>query len=405
MNASLLFRSIFARIWRFKARTLAMGLGIVIAVLASVLLQTVATGAKSAFIRFIEKAYPADALVLMGGSGPMGGGGGRRSVKPADVETIVSTMGLREWDPMVFGGMRDVNYSGNVTSVSVVGHSERAETVRRRSVREGEFLSVEDVEGRARVALIGRTTADTLFPGESPVGMELFIDNLSFTVKGVLEPAGVDPHGIDMDNTIHVPWTTLMETMLHIDYFAMVTFIVEDLDRVDAAREQMLGIMRESHSIGPDEEDDFSIFSAALMRAMVDRSFRTFTAFVPLIAGTAFLISALVVLAIMQVSMRGRIAEIGLRKAVGARPRDLETQIVLEVAIVAIAASLAGVILARIGITIAEPMLLAKMGVEGLSMSTTAVLISVAAAIVTGIAGGVFPARRAARLDPVVALR
>ena len=405
MNTPLLLRSIFARIWRFKARTLAMGLGIVIAVLATVLLQTVATGAEGAFIRFIEKAYPADGLVLMGGSGPMGGGGGRRSVKPEDVETVVSTMGLREWDPMVFGGMRDVNHSGNVISVSVVGHSERAETVRRRSVREGEFISAEDVEDRSRVALIGTTTAAALFPGESPVGMELFIDNLSFTVKGVLEPAGVDPHGIDMDNTIHVPWTTLMEAMLHIDYFASVTFIVEDLDRVDDAREQMLGIMRERHSIGPDEEDDFSIFSAALMRAMFDRSFRTFTAFVPLIAGTAFLISALVVLAIMQISMRGRIAEIGLRKAVGARPRDLQAQIVLEVAIVAVAASLAGVILARIGITLAAPMLLAKMGIEALSISTSAVFVAVAGAIVTGIAGGVFPAHRAARLDPVAALR
>jgi putative ABC transport system permease protein len=111
------------------------------------------------------------------------------------------------------------------------------------------------------------------------------------------------------------------------------------------------------------------------------------------------------VLAIMQISMRGRIAEIGLRKAVGARPRDLQAQIVLEVAIVAVAASLVGVILARIGITIAAPMLLAKMGIEALSMSTSAVLIAVAASIVTGIAGGVFPARRAARLDPVAALR
>ena len=141
------------------------------------------------------------------------------------------------------------------------------------------------------------------------------------------------------------------------------------------------------------------------MNAMLDRSFRTFDIFIPLIAETAFVISAAVILSIMQLGIRARTAEIGLRKAVGARDRDLQLQIVLEVVIVAAVGSLAGLLLAVAGSGVLTPLLAAKFGVKQVSPSLVVCLIATAAAMVTGVVGGLLPARRAAKLDPVRALR
>ncbi|MGH9442377.1 MAG: ABC transporter permease [Thermoanaerobaculia bacterium] len=405
MNRKLLFRSVFSRLWRFKAKSIFMGLGIMVGVLATVLLQSVAGSVRSRFLEFLGRAYPSDAIVLMGGSGPMGGPAGRNSVKLADVETVASALAVSDWDPSIVVGSRDVKRAGNSVRVNVAGMSEKAESVRRRSVAEGEFLSADDVRSRANVALLGATTARALFPGESPIGAEIFIDNAPFRVKGVLEPAGVDVHGGDDDAVIAVPYTTLMERMLRINFVSSATFVLADRNRVEGASKEVVRILRERHGIAQGQKDDFSVFTSVSMRELFDRSFRTFTIFVPLIAGTVFLISAVVILSILQISIKGRVAEIGLRKAVGARPRDLQAQIVLEIVMVSAAACLAGVILARLGIALAAPMLAARMGVHHVTTPISVVVVAVAAALSTGLLGGILPARRAAGLDPVEALR
>lgn len=404
MNRTLLFRSVFARLRRYKLKTLVMALGIVIGVLSTVLLQTVADGVHAAFIRFIGRAYPADGVVLVAGTGFMGSGPGREKLELADVETVAASIGISQWDPVVYVGGRDVKRGGNNLRVPVTGYSERAESVRRRSVEDGELFSENEVRTRARVAVIGATTAATLFEGESAIGADLFIDNIPFEVKGVLERVGVDPHGNDQDNAIWVPYTTVMDTMLKRTTVHAATFIVPG-DRQESVQKEIAEIMRERHQIGTGEEDDFTIVTPVLMRQLLDRSFRTFTIFVPLIAGTVFVISAVVILSIMQISIKGRTKEIGLRKAVGARPGDLQTQIVLEVLLISAGASLAGLVLAVLGCMGLAPLLATKFGVQDVTPSALVLLIAVVAATATGVAGGVLPARRAARLDPVEALR
>jgi len=405
VNRSLLLRSILLRMSRYKLKTLFMGLGITISVLTTVVLQSAALSTREAFISFIGRVYPSNSIFVMAGSGPMGGSAGRSNLQLSQVETVVNTLAIKEWDPIVNAGSRDVKVGGNAVRVGVTGHSEMAETVRSRSVEDGEFFSADDITNRAAVALIGSTTAKTLFPGESPIGAQIFIDNIPFQVKGVLESVGVDPHGGDQDNVIYVPYSTLMDKMLRITFVGGATFVIDDRSRAEAVGKEITQILREQHQIEEGQEDDFAVVSPVLMYGMVNKMFRTFDIFIPIISVTAFLISAAVILSIMQISIKGRTAEIGLRKALGARPRDLQVQIVLEVLIVSVLASLIGLALAQLGNNALAPMLAARFGVKGIATPAFIPVLAVAAAMLTGLLGGILPARRAASLNPVQALK
>lgn len=405
MNLSLLLRSILSRLGRYKLKTLFMGLGITISVLTTVLLQTVAVSVRETFVSFIDRLYPADSIFVMAGSGMMGGSAGRTNLKLTEMETVVNTLGIKEWDPAVQGGARDIRHDGNNVRVGVTGYSEMAETVRGRSVEEGEFFTADEVKSRSNVALIGSTTAKALFPGESPIGAQIFIDNTPFEIRGVLETVGVDPHGGDQDNTIWVPYTTLMDNILRVNYIGGATLRLEDRSRAEAAQKEITEILRDQHQIGEGQPDDFAVVTPTFMYSMVDKMLGTFDVFIPIISATAFLISAAVILSIMQISIKGRVPEIGLRKAVGARPRDLQTQIVLEVLIVSVIASVIGLLLAEVGSNLLEPFLAAKYGVKRVTPPVLVLIIAVTAAMVTGLLGGLVPARRAAKLNPVTALK
>lgn len=406
MNQKLLLRTVLLRLGRYKVKTVFMALGIAISVLAAVLLPTAAGSIQEAFLAFINNAYPADGLVLAGGAGFMGQAAGSGTVRMEDVEAVVNSIGeIVDHDPFVNGGYQYIKHEGFILTVRIAGFSERAEVVRRRSVTDGEFFTAEEVERRAKVALIGSKIVDSLFPDESPLGAQIYIDNVPFEVKGVLEDVGADPHGKDQDHFIQVPYTTLMDTILRVSYLTGATFLVEDRNRVPAVAEEIAQILRERHRIQEGEEDDFNVFTSGFVLDLFNQSFKTVSIFVPLITGTAFLVSAIVILSIMQISIKERTPEIGLRKALGARSRDVETQVVLEVLIIAAAASTVGVVLAYVGCTALTSYMVARFGVTDLSPPLVVMITAVVAAVLTGLLGAVLPARRAARLDPVAALR
>lgn len=405
MNRPLLLHTLLVRVRRYKLRTFVIGLGLTISVLATVLLQTAVVNVRKAFDVFISRMYPANGVVLMAGGGFMGGRNGRTSLRVTDVETVAATLNSTEWDPIVMIRPRDVRHGAKSESISIVGHSERAESVRGRSVDEGEYFSAADVRSRANVALIGATTAARLFQGDSPVGAQIFIDNVPFEVKGVLEKIGVDPHGGDQDHTVVIPWTTLTEKVAKINYVSGATFIIDDRNRAEAVRQEILDVMRPLHQVGAGQEDDFVVITPMAMNQMVNKSFRTFNLFIPAIVVTAFAISAGLILSLMQLSVRARRAELGLRMAVGARTRDVELQIILEVLIITAGAALIGVLLAWFGSGLVTPLLAAKFGVKELVPSVTVCILAGLAAMATGVIGAIVPARRAARLDPVQALR
>lgn len=406
MNYSLLLHMTMLRLGRNKLKTCMMGLGIVVSVLATVLIQTAGSGFRGAFTSFIDKAYPADTVWLVSGSGLMAGGGVRNGLRLDDIETIAGALAeISAWDPIVQAGARDLKHGAGNVKAPVTGVSDKAAEVRRRGVSQGQFFSEEQVRTRAHVVLIGATTARKLFGGESPLGAQLYIDNVAFTVQGVLDAVGVDPHGGDQDEMVQLPYTVVMEQMLRAETVSGVTFTVKDRRKVEAVAEEVAKIMRGRHQIGAGQEDDFSITTPVLMQGLVERSFSIFRIFIPLIAGTAFLISGLVILAIMLIAIKQRTPEIGLRKALGARQSDLQIEIMIEVAIVSLIAALVGLIIAQAGVIWLAPTLAEKFGVTGLRTGVPTLLSGMFAAIATGVLGALLPARRAARLNPVVALK
>jgi putative ABC transport system permease protein len=404
MNRALLRATVLRRLSRHKGRSLVMGLGVTLGVFATVVLTAVSGSVRAKFLGFLDAAYPPDGIVVYAGGGPMAIGGPRRLTLD-DVETIAAATGVAAWDPLVFAGPREVRGGGATQRIALLGLSEQGAFVRRRGVMAGDYLTAAEVRGRASVALVGATTARQLFGDRSPLGETLFVDGAPYVVRGVLEARGSDPHGGDQDHVVVVPYTTLLDRVLRTTSLAAVTFRLDDPDRVDAVAREIAELLRREHQIAAGQQDDFSVFTSATMQAMFRRSFGTFDLFVPLIAGALFVLSALVILSVAQLGIRARRSEIGLRKAVGARARDVETQIVCEVLAVAVAASLVGLALVPLGLRLVAPLLAEKFGVHAVTLSPAPIVLALAVATLTALAGALLPARRAARLDAVAALR
>jgi ABC-type antimicrobial peptide transport system permease subunit len=406
MNRQLAFRNVVRSLTRFKARALLGGFGIVVSVLATVFVLSLGGTVRSTFDAFVARLYPSDVVTVNAGAAFPGGAGGIQNMRMRDIEAVASSVPqVVAWDVVAFAGGRDVRTGDRSTRVLVVGGSEKTPAVRRRGVSDGAFLDQADVDSRARVALIGQTTARALFADASPIGESIFIDNVPYQVKGVLEKVGVSPHGDDEDNAIVVPYTVVMDNLLKVDYVRQVAYQIDDAAQSDDAARRIAAVMREQHGIVDGRADDFSVTVPRDIQQRIERTFRTINLFVALICGAAFLISALVVLGVMHVSVGQRTPELGLRKAVGADTSAIRAQILWESLVIAAAGCVVGALLAWVAVYFSAPMLARKFGVEGAQMSAMALAVGATAALVTGLIGAWLPARRAARLDPVEALR
>jgi putative ABC transport system permease protein len=406
MNRQLAVRNVARSLTRFKVRALLGGFGIVVSVLATVFVLSVSGAVRTTFETFVMKLYPGDVVTLSSGASFMGGGSGAQSLRVRDVEAVATGVpGIVAWDITAYSGRRDVRAGSQSGRVNVIGTGASAPAVRRRGVSEGAYFDDADVDSRARVALIGTTAQRVLFGGASAIGATLYVDNMPFQVKGVLESFGVSPHGDDQDDLIAVPYTLAMESLSKVDYVRQAAFLVDDRSRVEAVGQQVAQVMRRQHAIIDGRSDDFSVIVPRQMQELVVRNFGMMNLFVAMICAACFLVSALVVLGVMNVSVRQRLPEIGLRKAVGAAASDVRAQVLWEALLIAGAACVVGALLAWIAVAVVGPWLTVKFGIGRSSVSLAALGVGLAAAFATGLIGALWPAHRAAKLDAVEALR
>jgi len=403
VTALALLRQSVRSMARYKLRTGFTMVGSLVGVAALTFAVSLGQGLERTVMKTIRQIMGDGAAVLVigGGSRMMGSPrAGAARLTLDDIATVVREVpGIADWDPQA-DLFEPVRHADATAVVRVLGESDRWRQVWGRGVSRGEPFDAAAVSGSARVALIGETVARTLFPGEDPVGADVQIGAVSFRVIGVLEPFGVDMHGMDRDNEIVVPISTLMRRLTNVDAIGTAKLVVTDPARAGEIARDVKEVLRRRHALDRDQPDDFMIVTALEAQRMVAMIRQVLLLYVPLVAGIILLVGGIVAAALMLGAVNERVSEIGVRRAVGAQTADIRRQFALETAAIVFVGGVAGIAIAYVGVSLVAR----RLQLAG-AFSWSAVVVGIGAAAVTGWLAGVLPARRAAGLHPIDALR
>ncbi len=402
MNTARLVQSSLRTLARYPLRSAFLMLGSLVGVAALTLVVSAGNTAQQRMLATVRRNFDDSSIVVSSG-GPLLVGGPRDDAARLtldDAAALGGLPGIDTWDPIL--SLEGVQVKrGDATAVArLVGGSERAPRVWNRGAALGEYFDAAQVGSSARVAVLGPTTARELFGAEDPVGAEVQVGSVGLRVIGVLEPIGTDAHGNDRDSELAVPITTAMRRLANVDAIRGVRLVVRDPGQVETIATGARDLLRERHGLSGDRPDDFTVTTPVAVRKMVSRMRSVLGLFLPLVAAVALLAGAAVAGSVTLLTVSERTGEIGLRRAVGARPGDVAGQLLVETALTT---TLGGALGAALGG--AATLALSRAFHLPISVSWPAVLVGLVLSAATGLAAGVLPARRAARLHPVEALR
>jgi putative ABC transport system permease protein len=390
MNRTLMLKGSLRNLGRFKLRSFFMSIGVALGVATLIAGRSVSGGAEQLITDQINQMFGPGTILIFSAQ-----------LKQTDLQAIADEMyQVVAWSPRYMAGEKEVAYLGESRQAAIAGFSENADYVWNRGVIDGRFFSNGDIERAARVALIGTKLMQELFSTGEGLGQEIMIDSVLFEVVGVLEPIGIDPHGEDRDRDVYVPISTAMRRLANTDIVGTAKLVVGNVDQVDQDADQVAAILRERHQIAEGQKESFRIFTSKFAGKAVIRAKRVLGVYVMLAAVVVLLVAAVVIASIMLVVVRERIAEIGLRKALGATPRQIALQFLFESTTVTLISGLLGL---GLGLVVAS--VIAAHYEIPMALSPLSVLLALLASVGVGIISGIMPARRAARLDPVEALR
>jgi putative ABC transport system permease protein len=402
MNTRLVAHS-FKALNRFRLRSAFLMLGSLVGVAALTLVVSVGEGADRKILATMRQLFGSSSILVITGGGRLIGGprpGAARLTLDEMAGIVAQLPEVEAWDPQQELFKEPVRSANGATTARVLGESERFEHVQNRSVVQGEPFDAPAVAGSARVALIGATVARELFGAEDPLGAEIQIGSVRFRVTGLLERFGTDVHGMDRDAEIVVPLSTLQRRVMNVDTIGSAKLLVRDPARVEETARAMKALLRERHALATGQPDNFMVITSTQVQRTVRKVERVLFVFLPLVSAVTLLVACVVAASLMIASVSARVGEIGLRQAVGARPRDIQLQFLLETAVTSLGGGVLG-LLAGLGLAQWVAHRFALGGV----FSWTAILLGLGAATLTGLLAGVAPARRAAHLAPADALR
>ena len=385
-------------------RTLLTMLGIIIGVASVIAMLAIGEGSKDS-IRSTISSMGSNMITIRPGAddrGPARGSGGDvQTLTLKNYEVIKEQAALLSYiTPVVNGGGQVINGSNNWPS-TIYGVNPDYLNIKVVDLQSGSMFTDAEVKSASKVAVIGQTVVDNVFPdGQEPVGQMIRFNNIPFKVIGVLEEKGENTFGQDQDDVVIAPYTTVQKRILAIDYLnqIMASAISED-DAPDAVAE-VTQILRSQHKLTDNEDDDFSVRSMEELISTFSATSEMLTILLVAVAGISLLIGGIGIMNIMYVSVKERTKEIGLRMAVGGKGSDILMQFLIEAILISITGGLLGVILG-LGSTV----FIEKFLHWPTNVALYSIIISFAVCAITGIFFGWYPARKAAALDPITALR
>ena len=402
MSPSRLLRDSLRSLRRHRLRSASIMIGSLVGVAALTFVLDIGQGVRRKMLTTVQQIFGDSSVVVVAG-GMQLVDGPRPDAARLTIDDIAAAAAavpaVVDWDPQQVQ-IASVRRAGSTATARVLGQSERAEKVWARTVSRGRFFDAADVQRRERVALVGETLVRDLFGGADPLGAEIMVDAVPFTVVGVLERFGTDLHGMDRDNEIVVPISTLMRRLANVDTISVAKLLIGDPAQNATAAAQIREALRSRHALLQGQPDDFTLLTPSEVRQLLGKMQRIVTVYLPLASVVVLLVAGLIAATLMAGAVNARVAEIGVRRAIGARPADIARQFVAESAFTMLGGGLLGILLGS-----AAAQLVARRLDLGAVLSLRVALLGLALALVTGLLAGVVPALRAARLRPVDALR
>ena len=404
MNGTNLIKIAVRALANNKLRGFLTMLGIIIGVASVITMLAIGQGSKRSIQAQISE-MGSNMIMIQPGADMRGGvrqdASAMETLKLQDYEDIVNeTRFVPAVSPSVNSSGQAI-YGANNTPTTVYGISPDYLEIRRYKVEDGDMFTEQDIQTAAKVCVVGKTVVDNLFPdGSNPVGKVIRFQKLPFRIVGVLESKGYNSMGMDQDDLILAPYTTIQKKVLAITHLQGITCSALKEEYTDQAIDEITEILRRNHKLKDTDDDDFTIRSQQELSTMLTSTTDMMTVLLAAVAGISLLVGGIGIMNIMYVSVTERTREIGLRMSIGAKGIDILAQFLIESILISVTGGLIGVVFG-VG---------AALVVNGVAhfpiyIQPWSVVLSFAVCTVTGVFFGWYPAKKAAQLDPIEAIR
>lgn len=404
MNGTNLIKIALRALANNKLRGFLTMLGIIIGVASVITMLAIGQGSKRSIQAQISE-MGSNMIMIHPGADTRGGvrqdASAMETLKLEDYQNIVDeTRYVSAVSPSVNSSGQAI-YGANNTPTTVYGISPDYLEIRRYKVGDGEMFTEQDIQTTAKVCVVGKTVVDNLFTGgESPVGKVIRFQKLPFRIVGVLESKGYNSMGMDQDDLILAPYTTIQKKVLAITHLQGITCSALKEEYTDQAIDEITEILRRNHKLKESDDDDFTIRSQQELSTMLTSTTDMMTVLLAAVAGISLLVGGIGIMNIMYVSVTERTREIGLRMSIGAKGIDILAQFLIESILISVTGGLIGVVLG-----VGAALIVNVVAHFPIYIQPWSVMLSFAVCTVTGVFFGWYPAKKAAQLDPIEAIR